>query len=208
MFLTDAVSPLINYCIIQCILQPRSAFIFPFIRSKCRSLYGVSGRPVGMLFSTLLPELESYRREKRCFCDRTRRRNALAASGISSRSFYARGIYPATVVRETKIQATGTTFSNFRDEVRPEGGHEKCSRFGTLTGVHQEAHIRSTRFRLDREEEQKNEMFLSRGKHAGRRRGSTVVLVVERLDKISALFVGSRPRWLPRWPPGLRRSIS
>ena len=29
-----------------------------------------------------------------------------------------------------KIQAPGTTFSNLSDEVRPEGGHGKCFRFG------------------------------------------------------------------------------
>ena len=39
-----------------------------------------------------------------------------------------------------KIQAPGTTFSNFSHEVRPEGGHGKCCRFVTLTGVHQGAH--------------------------------------------------------------------
>ena len=40
-----------------------------------------------------------------------------------------------------KIQAPGTTFSNFGDEVWMEGGHGNCCRFATLTGVHQGAHI-------------------------------------------------------------------
>ena len=43
--------------------------------------------------------------------------------------------------KKTAIQASGTTFSNFSDEIRPEEGHGKCCRFGTLTGVHQDAHI-------------------------------------------------------------------
>ena len=50
---------------------------------------------------------------------------------------------------KTKIQAPGTTFSIFRDKVRPEGGHEKSCRFGALTEVHQGAHIRSAKFWLD-----------------------------------------------------------
>ena len=35
--------------------------------------------------------------------------------------------------KKPNIQAPGTTFSKFSDEVRPEGEHEKCRRFGTLT---------------------------------------------------------------------------
>ena len=41
----------------------------------------------------------------------------------------------------TTIQAPGTTFSTFSDEVRLEGGHGNCCRFATLTGVHQMPHI-------------------------------------------------------------------
>ena len=43
--------------------------------------------------------------------------------------------------KKRQIQAPGTTFSTFSDEVRLEGGHGNCSRFATLTGVHQGAHI-------------------------------------------------------------------
>ena len=43
--------------------------------------------------------------------------------------------------KKLKIQAPGTTFSTLSDNVRYEGGHDKCCRFGTLAGVHQEAHI-------------------------------------------------------------------
>ena len=48
--------------------------------------------------------------------------------------------------KKIKIQAPGTTLLTFIDKVRYEGGHEKCCRFGTLTGVHQGAHIRSSKF--------------------------------------------------------------
>ena len=44
-------------------------------------------------------------------------------------------------IQETEIQAPGTMFSNFSDEVCLEGGQNKCCRFGILTGVHQGAHI-------------------------------------------------------------------
>ena len=46
-----------------------------------------------------------------------------------------------------KIQAPGTTSSNFSDEARP-GGHGECCRFATLTGVHQGAHICPANFWL------------------------------------------------------------
>ena len=48
--------------------------------------------------------------------------------------------------KKPKIQAPGTTFLTFSDKVRYEGGHETCCRFGTLTGLHQGAHIRSDKF--------------------------------------------------------------
>ena len=40
-----------------------------------------------------------------------------------------------------QIQAPGTTFSSFGDEVWMVGGHGNCCRFATLTGVHQGTHI-------------------------------------------------------------------
>ena len=47
-----------------------------------------------------------------------------------------------TTMYETENpQTSGTTYSNFTDIVRPEGGRVKCCRFGTLTGVHLGAHI-------------------------------------------------------------------
>ena len=42
---------------------------------------------------------------------------------------------------KTQVQAPGTTFSTFRDEVRLEGGHGNCCCFATFTEVHQGAHI-------------------------------------------------------------------
>ena len=51
--------------------------------------------------------------------------------------------------KKLKIQAPGTTFSTVSDEVRPEGEDEKCCRFGTLTGVHQGAHICHAKFWFD-----------------------------------------------------------
>ena len=45
--------------------------------------------------------------------------------------------------KKAQHRAPGTIFSTFTDKVRPEGRHEKCCRFGTLTGVHHGAHIRS-----------------------------------------------------------------
>lgn len=45
----------------------------------------------------------------------------------------ARRVYDYT---KPQIQAPGTTFSIFSDEVRLEGGHGNCCSFGTLKGVH------------------------------------------------------------------------
>ena len=53
--------------------------------------------------------------------------------------------YLATA-QEAENQTPGTTFQNISDEVRPEGGHEKCCRFVTHTGVYQGAPIRSATF--------------------------------------------------------------
>ena len=55
----------------------------------------------------------------------------------------------STRYEKPKIQAPGTTFSNFSDEVGPEGGRGKCCRFGTLTGVYQGAHIYRAKFSRD-----------------------------------------------------------
>ena len=44
--------------------------------------------------------------------------------------------------KKRSIQAPGTTFSTFSDEVRLEGEHGNCCRFATLTGANQRAHIR------------------------------------------------------------------
>ena len=75
------------------------------------------------------------------FCCKTTKANVLVASGFSSRSFYSRKKNTWSQYEKLKIQEPGTTFSNFSDEIRLEGGPEKCCRFGKLTGVHQGAHI-------------------------------------------------------------------
>ena len=50
--------------------------------------------------------------------------------------------------RNFKIQAPGTTFSNFGHEVWMEG-HGNCCRFASLTGVHQGAHISLAKYWID-----------------------------------------------------------
>ena len=66
-----------------------------------------------------------------------------------------------------KNRAPCTIFSTFSGKFRPEGGHEKCCRVRTVTGVHQGVHIRSAKFReLDRKTKCPQE------KKGGRRRAS------------------------------------
>ena len=49
--------------------------------------------------------------------------------------------YTSLQYKKPPIQAPGTTFSTFSDEVPLEGGHGNCCRCVTLTGVHRGAHI-------------------------------------------------------------------
>ena len=59
----------------------------------------------------------------------------------SSSLLYSRKEKTWATVRETENSSIWNhIFKKFRDEVRPEGGHEKCCRLGTLTGVHQGAY--------------------------------------------------------------------
>ena len=62
-------------------------------------------------------------------------RSQFSTSACTSENKYSSSscVPPSRTVRETEIQAPGTTFPNFSDEVRPEGGHRKCGRFGKLT---------------------------------------------------------------------------
>ena len=58
----------------------------------------------------------------------------------SSCSLYNRKKY-AWLQYKPQIQAPGTTFSIFSDEVRLDGGRGNCCRLATFTGVHQGTHI-------------------------------------------------------------------
>ena len=91
-----------------------------------------------------------------------------------------------------EIQAPGTTFLNFSDEDRPEGGDGTCCRFGTLTGEHRGVHICPVNYWLDGNvrsycsAEKRNVLR----KMNGGRRGSSV-FVVGSFGKISVFVVGS-----------------
>ena len=68
--------------------------------------------------------------------------------GCSTRNDkFKRCFYDSTIkytwlqYKTPQIQAPGTTFSFFGDEVGVQGGHGNCCRFATLAGVHQGAHI-------------------------------------------------------------------
>ena len=51
--------------------------------------------------------------------------------------------------KKQQIQAPGHIFSDISDEVRIEGGHGNCRRFGTLTGVHQRGFICLGKLRIN-----------------------------------------------------------
>ena len=70
-----------------------------------------------------------------------RNKSFLKITGTYEYEFYSSKKYTWLQHEELHIQAPGTTFSNFGDEVWMEGGHGNCCRFATLTGVHQGAHI-------------------------------------------------------------------
>ena len=66
----------------------------------------------------------------------------MTKTGTSSCSFYDDSKkYTWLQYKKRQIQAPGTPFSIFGDDVGMEGGHGNCCRFATLTGVHQGAHI-------------------------------------------------------------------
>ena len=72
-------------------------------------------------------------------------RELIFETSTSACSFYSNSSkkYTWLQYKKRRIQAPGTTFSVFGNEVGMKGGHENCCRFATLTGVHQGAHIRS-----------------------------------------------------------------
>jgi len=94
--------------------------------------------------------------------------------------------------KKPKIQAPGTTFSKFSDDVRPERGQGKCCRFDPLTGLHQGAMstlpilARSIHSEL-REQKNTYQVYLP-GKDAQTRRGcSGSVFAVGRLFGVSGI---------------------